>query len=204
MDVRCLPLPPLGANCYLLSHRGEAALIDPGDGGQQTLATIAHLLVDGALTLRYILLTHGHFDHVSGLPALAQAWPEAQVCLHGADFPGPEKELFPLAAPAGCRFLRDGDALALGGETLTVLHTPGHSEGSCCFLVGDCLFTGDALFRGSMGRTDFPGGSGGAMAASLRRLAALDGDYTVYPGHDAPTTLDYERAHNPYMREAGR
>lgn len=204
MDVRALSLPPLGANCYLLSQGGEAALIDPGDGGEQTLATVAHLLVDGGLTLRAILLTHGHFDHVGGLPALAQAWPEAQVYLHPADFPGPDGQLFPLSAPAGSRSLRDGDVLSLGGETLTVLHTPGHSEGSCCFLVGDCLFTGDALFRGSMGRTDFPGGSDSDMTASLRRLAALKGDYRVFPGHDAPTTLERERAHNPYMREAMR
>lgn len=202
MDVFRLPLPPLGANCYLLSQGGEAALIDPGDGSEQTLATIAHLLVDNGLTLRAILLTHGHFDHAGGLAALARAWPEAQVYLHSADFPGPDGQLFPQTAPAGSRFLQDGDLLELGGETLTVLHTPGHSEGSCCFQAGDSLFTGDTLFRGSMGRTDFPGGSDTDMRASLARLAALEGDYQVYPGHDAPTTLEHERAHNPYLREA--
>ncbi len=200
MDVRRLPLPPLGANCYLLSQGGQAALIDPGDGGEQTLSTIAHLLVDGGLTLRYILLTHGHFDHVGGLRALMAAWPDAQVCLHPADFPGPDRELFPLSAPAGAKLLAEGDVLDLSGLSIRVLHTPGHSQGSVCFLAGDALFTGDTLFRFSMGRTDFPGGDAGQMTASLKRLAALEGDYTVYPGHDAPTTLDQERGRNPYLQ----
>lgn len=200
MDVRRLPLPPLGANCYLLSHNGAAALIDPGDGSKQTLATVAHLLVDSALALRYILLTHGHYDHVGGLVALMQAWPEAQVCLHPADFPGPDSQLFPLSAPSGARVLRDGDILDLDGLEIAVLHTPGHSQGSCCFLAGDCLFTGDTLFRFSMGRTDFPGGDDVQMAQSLQRLAALPGNYRVYPGHDGPTTLDQERSHNPYLQ----
>lgn len=201
MDIRRLPLPPLGANCYLLSHSGSTALIDPGDGSEQTLATVTHLLTDNGLTLRYLLLTHGHFDHVGGLSALARTWPDAQVCLHKADFPGPDRELFPLSAPAGARLLAEGDVLDLSGLSIRVLHTPGHSSGSLCFLAGDALFTGDTLFRFSVGRTDLPGGDPTELKRSLGRLAALDGALRVYPGHDAPTTLADELAHNPYLQE---
>ncbi len=200
MDIHRLPLPPLGANCYLLSHGGSAALIDPGDGSDQTLATIAHLLMDSGLTLRYLLLTHGHFDHVGGLTALARAWPDAQICLHSADFPGPDRELFPLSAPAGARLLTEGDVLDLSGLSVQVLHTPGHSQGSVCFLAGDALFTGDTLFRFSVGRTDLPGGDTSQLRRSLGRLTALDSALRVYPGHDAPTTLADELARNPYLQ----
>ena len=98
--------------------------------------------------------------------------------------------------------LRDGEVVEAGKLRLTVLHTPGHTPGSCCFLCGDVLFTGDTLFRGSVGRTDFPGGSYDALKRSLDRLAALPGDYTLLPGHDDATTLAEERAGNPYMNDS--
>lgn len=196
MDIHRLPLPPLGANCYLLQNGPRGLVIDPGGDPETVVAACGQLgFVPDA-----ILLTHGHFDHVGGLGALMAAWPDAQVCLHPADFPGPDRELFPLSAPAGAKSLAEGDVLDLAGLSIAVLHTPGHSRGSCCFLAEGCLFTGDTLFRFSVGRTDLPSGDATQMTASLKRLTALEGDYTVYPGHDAPTTLDQERGRNPYLQ----
>ena len=97
------------------------------------------------------------------------------------------------------RLLGDGDVLAVGDLTLDVLHTPGHTPGSCCFLCGDALFSGDPLFAGSFGPPDFPGGDARAMAASLRMLASLERNYHVYPGHGEDTTLERERMQNPYF-----
>ena len=98
----------------------------------------------------------------------------------------------------------EGDAISVGALTFRVLETPGHTPGSVCLLCGGALFSGDTLFQGSCGRTDFPGGSAEAMYASLRRLAELEGDYRVYPGHGGETSLDVERRYNPYLREAVR
>ncbi|MDD5952921.1 MAG: MBL fold metallo-hydrolase, partial [Oscillospiraceae bacterium] len=97
--------------------------------------------------------------------------------------------------------MADGDTISLGETTLRVLHTPGHTGGSCCFCTDNELFTGDTLFHGSMGRTDFPTGNPSDMMASLRRLSALEGDFTVYPGHGPSSTLQWERDNNPYMRQ---
>lgn len=200
MDVHRLPLPPLGANCYLLQNGTQGLILDPGGAPETVAAACQDLGMDPAA----ILLTHGHFDHVGAVTALLALWPEVPVYLHTADFQAEDAELFPLGAQLApgteVRPLREGDVLDLAGLRVTVLHTPGHSKGSCCFLVEDCLFTGDTLFRFSMGRTDFPGGDAAEMTASLRRLAALEGDCQIYPGHDAPTTLDQEREHNPYLQ----
>ena len=99
------------------------------------------------------------------------------------------------------RYYHDGDTLTLGSLTVTVLETPGHSKGSVCLVVGDVIFSGDTLFRCSCGRTDFAGGDYREMLQSLARLGNLPGSYRVYPGHDQPTTLDYERRVNPYVRQ---
>ena len=99
------------------------------------------------------------------------------------------------------RYYHDGDTLTLGSLTITVLETPGHSKGSVCLVVGDVIFSGDTLFRCSCGRTDFAGGDWREMLQSLGRLGNLPGSYRVYPGHDQPTTLDYERRANPYVRQ---
>lgn len=116
------------------------------------------------------------------------------------DKPGADLKFFRLGEH-NQRYYADGDTLTLGSLTLTVWETPGHSEGSVCLLVGDVIFAGDTLFRMSCGRTDFPGGSYPAILRSLARLARLEGNYTVYPGHESATTLDFERNHNPYMRQ---
>lgn len=197
MDVHRLPLPPLGANCYLLQAGPQGLVLDPGGSPETVIDACAQL----GLAPAAIVLTHGHFDHVGAVTGLLEHWPGLPLYVHSADLEPLDPTLFPLAGQVQALPLADGQVLDLAGLSLRVLHTPGHSQGSCCFLAGDCLFTGDTLFRFSIGRTDFPGGDPAAMTASLKRLVALSEDYRVYPGHDAPTTLDQERARNPYLQD---
>ena len=205
MDIHRLPLPPLGANCYLLRNGTRGLVIDPGGDAQ----SVERACRDLGMRPEAVLLTHGHFDHVGAVPELCRMYPLLPVYLHDLDAGASDPQLFPLPTQmerAGAwddlRELEEG-CLELAGFHIHVLHTPGHSEGSCCFQVGEHLFTGDTLFRFSVGRTDLPGGSGEALTRSLRRLAALGGDYAVHPGHDAPTTLSAERQRNPYLQGLG-
>lgn len=174
-------------------------IFDPGGDAEQIVSACGAL----GVTPTAVLLTHGHFDHVGALAALLDGCGALGVYCHGADLAELDHRLFPLSAQLGSRapnLISDGQALDLAGLRVEVLHTPGHTEGSCCFRVGEALFTGDTLFRGSVGRTDLPGGDGGKLRASLGRLAALEGELTVYPGHDEATTLAAERRENPYLR----
>lgn len=209
MDVKTIYIPSVDENCYLLSQGGEAAVIDPGSGAKNTVEVLDDLLCREGLLLRYILLTHGHYDHVGGVPALCGAWPNAQVYLHPADLTVAAPRLFPLQSlmeregrPKEVRPYGNGHRLSLGWLEIEVLHTPGHTPGSVCLRCGNVLFTGDTLFAGSMGRTDFMGGSGRDMMASLKRLGELKGNLRIYPGHGEDTTLDAERASNLYLRMA--
>lgn len=198
MDIHRLPLPPLGANCYLLADEatGSVAAIDPG--GDLT-ATLPRLCVDNGWTLTALFLTHGHYDHVGGVAALRAVFPDVPVYLHPGDA-GQNTPLTPTAGLGPLTLWEEGTVVQVGGLSVQVLHTPGHTPGSVCLLAEDALFTGDTLFRFSIGRTDLPGGDDAAMTGSLKRLAGLPGDYKVYPGHDAPTTLDQERQRNPYLQ----
>ena len=198
-----IPVGQIDTNCYLIGDEKEnvCAVVDPGGSPERVLAMIEQ----SGLELKMILLTHGHWDHVGAIPALLEKWPDLPVYAH-------EKELCPSDEPnphyffprAGKnqRTYGEGDVLPLGGLTLKVLHTPGHSAGSVVILAEDVMLCGDTLFAGSCGRWDLPGGSEGAMLPSLRRLAELEGDYRVCPGHGPLSTLDRERRSNPYMRQA--
>ncbi len=203
MKIRCLTVGAMQANCYLISdEKGRTAVIDPGDEAGRILGDIQK---DG-LIVEVILLTHAHFDHFLAANAICQQT-GALLCVYQTDAPAltdPRRSLTMLAKSESVpfqadRLLGDGDVLAVGDLTLDVLHTPGHTPGSCCFLCGDALFSGDTLFAGSIGRTDFPGGDDRAMAASLRMLASLERNYHVYPGHGEDTTLERERMQNPYF-----
>ena len=199
MEVKILPVGGLGTNCYLLEDAGRAALIDPGDEAGRILAQVEQ---DG-VQVDYILLTHGHYDHTTAVPELAAALPQAKIYIHQSDANGAGSRLSPLAGQVEeLLFYDEGDELTVGGVTVRVLHTPGHSLGSVVLQAENVLFTGDTLFAGSCGRTDLPGGSYEQILDSLRRLAGLEGDFHVLPGHDVTSTLERERQTNFYVKQA--
>ncbi len=201
MKVKVMPVGPIGTNCYILEDEQAqvAAIIDPGDEAERILSVMG----EENVTVEYILLTHGHYDHTTAVPALHQAYPQAKIYIHQADANGAGSRLFPLAGQVeGLLSYDEGDTLSLGGLTIEVLHTPGHSKGSVTLKVGDVLFTGDTLFAGDCGRTDLSGGSYEEILASLKRLGELEGNFHVCPGHGGTSTMDQERRGNPYLREA--
>ena len=193
-------LGELETNCYILldEETMEAAIIDPADEAETLRDTIENL---GA-TLKYILLTHGHRDHTLAAPKLHEMFPDAAVYIHAADKGQVGIYRYPMEKLIGeaLKFYDDGDTLKLGNLTIEVITTPGHTGGSVCLRVGSALFTGDTLFAGSMGRIDLPGAQPDKMMSSLARLAKLEGDYDVYPGHMEPTTMARERQYNLYIK----
>ena len=206
MNLTTIPVGTLGTNCYLIiSEKGSAALIDPGAGAEK----IAEVLEEKGCTLRCILLTHGHWDHTGGVRQLLEKYPDAQCHIGKGDKEMVTDEKRFADMLRGGRWedhhipeaseLADGDKIELDELTLTVMETPGHSLGSVCFICEDCIFSGDTVFLNDIGRCDLYGGSFDTMKASLKKLAALPGDYTVYPGHGEFTTLQHERENNPYF-----
>ena len=203
MKVKVMQVGPIGTNCYILEDdkTNKVAVIDPGDEADK----IAQVLQKDGAEVEYILLTHGHYDHTTGVPDLKEHFPDAQVYIHQADANGAGSTLYPLAGQvAGLKHYKEGDTLTLGTLTIQVMETPGHSPGSVTLRVGDVLFTGDTLFCGSCGRTDLRGGSYEQIMASLKRLGELEGDFHVCPGHDRTSTLEQERRYNPFLMEAMR
>ncbi len=204
MKFDTLPLGELGANCYLLDIGGDNSVaIDIGNEPEKLLGAVE----SSGLKLCAILLTHGHYDHVGGVEAVREAT-GAAVYIHEKDavmLESGQTNLavqlthVPFRAVKSYETLTDGQILNIAGMTVQVMHTPGHTSGSVCYAVEDILFTGDTLFQGSIGRTDL-GGNRKEMQSSLQKLAALEGDYTVCPGHGGRSTLVWEKAHNPYLR----
>lgn len=194
MEITTLTLGDYMTNCYILRQEGsdKCLIIDPGYEAGRILA----FLQEKHLEPEAILLTHGHFDHVGAVGDIA-AETDCEVYISAADLGLPPmitngKLFYTHTYPAS-------GTLNLAGLTLRILPTPGHTPGSVCLLTGDTILSGDTLFRGSCGRTDLPGGSWEQIAASLKTLAALPGDYRVLPGHGEETTLEWERKHNPYL-----
>ena len=203
MKVKLLRVGPIGTNCYILEddQTNLAAVIDPGDEPE----LIQEALEKEGVEVRYLLLTHGHYDHTTAVPALHRVYPQADIYIHQADANGAGSTLFPLAGEVDDLKLYDeGDVIRLGDHEIQVLHTPGHSPGSVTLKVEDVLFTGDTLFAGSCGRTDRRGGSYEQIMQSLKRLGELKGDFHVCPGHEATSTLERERRSNPFLMEAMR
>lgn len=204
MEILTLPVGELQTNCYMVYESDKkAVLIDPGAQADRILSAVRQ----AGVTVEHVLLTHVHVDHIEAAREVLEAT-GADLLVPAGDAPAltnPVLSLVSLFTPGrrcdlqASRTLRDGDIVTAGALTLKVLHTPGHTPGSSCYLGDGVLFSGDTLFAGSAGRTDFPGGDGTALRRSLARLAALPGDYKVYPGHDESTTLEAERRHNPYM-----
>lgn len=186
----------LRQNAYLYGEDGALFLIDPGSHAADWLA----YLNENNLKLTALLLTHGHFDHVGAVDALRDAldvplWMHEADAIMLSDFEWRGGHNKTPLRPAD-RFLTDGEQVG----NLTVLHTPGHSRGSVCYLAPDRVFTGDTLFEGTIGRTDFRGGDDEVMKQSLLRLRTLPETLAVYAGHGEPTTLAREFVQNPYMR----
>lgn len=194
------------ANTYVLSESesGDAILFDPSCDPIE----MEDFFSANGMTLRYIVLTHAHYDHMLtlnetrahfiGVPVLVgkgdePAFSDARVnCAYlfgvpSVDFGVPD------------RTVTEGDELALGSEKVTVMSTPGHTPGCCCFLAGDIMITGDTLFEDSIGRSDFIGGNINTLVSSLKRLMSLDRDYEIFPGHGPSSTISRERKHNPFI-----
>ncbi len=188
MNIKCIPTGMIEENCYIIDDgAGNASVVDPGDEAEKILG----YMEQNGLTCRWILLTHTHFDHVGALKAVQKAT-GAKVAVHAADRGGIKIEPDLL--------VKEGDAIAVGGLTFTVLETPGHTPGCVCYLCGDALFSGDTLFCESIGRTDFPGGDFQVMRQTLVKLRDLPyDDLKVYPGHMEATTLAHERLYNPFI-----
>ncbi|MBR6593914.1 MAG: MBL fold metallo-hydrolase [Clostridia bacterium] len=205
--IKRVVVGPLMTNCYILKEDGKrgAVVIDPG-ADATLLKSILH---DMDAFPALILLTHGHFDHILALDRLRTE--KTVVAIHELDAHRLKtKDLIAAMLPEDPWPFKDADVVfgakdrhvSLCGFDFEVIHTPGHTEGSVCYLFEDMLFTGDTLFCGGMGRTDFQGGDPQAMMASLRLLYKMPCDYAVFPGHDRETTLSDERIRNPYMRKA--
>lgn len=202
MKIAVRQVGDLQTNCYIVwdENTGNAAVIDPGDDG----VYLADLLKQHKLKLCYILLTHGHYDHVGGVADLKQAAatnPKIYMSRKDLGLKPVFHEPVSLEAESVTDW-KEGDQVVLDSITFHVMETPGHTPGSVCLIADDVIFSGDTLFQGSCGRTDFPGGSWKEMCASLGRLAALEGDYTVLSGHTGATTLERERKTNPFMASA--
>jgi hydroxyacylglutathione hydrolase len=207
MDIETRTTGFLEENCYFVSRPvpRETVVIDPGDDAPQLIVRLREL---GATVVAY-LLTHGHVDHITALAALSAAYP-APIYLHPRDaawcftarngLPGlygaPAKPKGPIVPVA------EGEVLELAGARWSVIETPGHTPGGVCWKLEDdrVLFSGDTLFRGSVGRTDLPGGDSRVLAQSLRKLAAIPEDLKIYPGHGDPTTLAHEKRHNYFLK----
>ena len=187
-----------GCNSYIVSGDGKnAVIIDCAE------PEIYDVCIKNKLNPVAVLLTHGHFDHVGGcgkfyeknIPIYCGEYekdlihsPENRGIFGGVHIP--EFEIF--------KTLKDGEEVELAGVKFKVIHTPGHTAGGVCYIAEDCLFSGDTLFKGSVGRSDLPTGDWKTLIQSVKKLFALDGDYKVYCGHESETTLNYERKYNPY------
>ena len=207
MIIKTLAVGPIMANCFIVGceETSQAAVIDPGDEPDRILMVLA----ESNLTAKLIINTHGHFDHVGANKRLKEVT-DAPILIHPLDAPMLEQLADSAAAwgmaadnsPPPDRELQEGDEVAFGNLKLKVLHTPGHTPGGISLYTDHEVFVGDTLFAGSIGRTDFPGGSFEILKQSIQqKLFTLNDDLKVYPGHNQPTTIGMERRTNPFVGE---
>ena len=200
MLIKTLPVGMLETNCYIVTDENnrKCAIIDPGADSN----TILDYIESNNLFPVAIFLTHGHYDHHMALNAVMEAT-GAPVYVHEGEVNRSGRHGRHMLDDNGkLSFYAEGDVITVGGLEFLVLETPGHSTGSVTLMCGEAIFTGDTLFREDCGRTDLEGGNDDIMMQSLKRLAELDGDFEVYPGHAESSTLGYERSFNRYMRYA--
>lgn len=205
MIVKELAVGPIMANCFIVGceRTKSAVVIDPGDETNKILMALAQ----SKLTVKYILNTHGHFDHVGGNQKMKDAT-GADILIHAADAPmlgmlssfGASFGLNVDNSPPADRTIDEGDKITFGDITLTVIHTPGHSPGGVSFYTDGVVFVGDTLFAGSIGRTDFSGGDFNTLIASIKnKLFPLGDEVRVYTGHGPDTTIGMEKRYNPFL-----
>lgn len=194
-------------NSYIIMAEGrdDCLIVDPSGHGEELLAALEELERKPA----YILMTHGHYDHMLGIPALEEKYGYIPIAIHAQDAKMLIDSRFNLAMPfigknlrlhEAEQFLQDEGTFSAAGIQLKILHTPGHSAGSVCLITEDLIFSGDTLFHLGAGRTDSAGGDIRELIRSIGVLFALDDDYIVLPGHDRSSKIDFERKNNPFMK----
>ncbi len=195
----------LQENCFILfDENKDAFVVDPGGSSENIIEAIEK----NSLNIKYILLTHGHFDHVGAVAALVEKY-KAPVYLSKKDRVFLESPKEVRASAFGMQieaadvdvFVKDGDEIPFSGGTIKVIETPGHTLGSVCYLFENYLFAGDTLFNGSIGRTDFPESDHSLMVESLKKLKKLDDEIYVLSGHGPESQMSYEKMTNPYLRQ---
>lgn len=205
MKITEFNLGPLGANCYLLSENGkDAVLVDAGGADDDLIS----YLEENEISLKAILLTHGHYDHIMGVSKLREIT-GAKVYIHDYDaelttsseknraaYHFPKEYYVPFSAD--CLF-NDGDVINEAGMKFAVMHCPGHTRGSSCFIIDNKIFCGDAVFKGSIGRSDMYGSDPVVQRVALMQFYELKSDYEMYCGHGENTTLKYELKTNPFL-----
>lgn len=205
MYFKGITVGPLAANCYILADEDNkvAAVVDPGGDPDVILEEINQ----NSFSVKWIILTHGHSDHIGGLARIKEVT-DAQIALHEADqdmLTSSVKNLSMFmgkgfSSPPADVILKGGEKIVIGDLRLEIIHTPGHTPGSISIKAGNLLLTGDTLFEGSVGRTDFPGGSMEELLDSIKnRLLTLGDDVVVYPGHGPKTTIKNEKITNPFL-----
>ena len=203
MKIKRLPLESISINCYLISTEKAAIVIDPGFYSSE----VEEFLKDNDSKKKLILLTHCHFDHIGDADRLRSAT-NTKIAIGEFDnnsLSDPNRNLcnlFGIELSPFCADItfNDGDAFSVGDIEIKVIHTPGHTLGGVCYLIDDILFSGDTLFSGSIGRTDFPDGDFATLKNSVNKLYKLPEDTKVYSGHGEATTIGYEKKYNPFIR----
>ena len=198
-------LPEFGTNTYLVwdENSKEAAIIDPAAPSKRLIDEIKGM----GINLKYLISTHGHGDHIDGNKSINDNF-DVKNCIHKDDadlLSNPNKNLSTywdseIIAPKADIILKDADELTLGKEKLQIIHTPGHSRGGICILTGNLLFCGDTLFAQGIGRTDLPGGDYSTLINSIKsKLFVLNGNIKILPGHGPESTIEDEKAGNPFV-----
>ncbi len=199
MIIKTVPTGEIQANCYIVMDEvtSEAVIIDPGADEE----IIENLVENMKAKVKFILLTHGHFDHVGAVEYLADKF-NAPFYINKKDEEYALKDNYVFTKLRKANgYLKEGDTFTIGNKEVKVIETPGHSKGGVSFLINDNLFTGDTLFMGSIGRTDFIGGDFEEIISSIKtKLLPLGDNIKVYPGHGPSSSISYEKMRNPYLR----